>query len=168
MYSRWVGVTKEKVELSNGEVIDDFYKIRVSDASAAVALTDDGRIVLKSEYRYCYNEELNELPSGVFEPGEKDPLIVAKRELQEETGYKSDDWSYLGPTIENSAKLTNTIHLFLARNCKKNGEQHLDKTEEIVVLLLPMEEAVQMVMDGKIPCNCTAHGILRAARMMGV
>jgi len=166
--NRWVSVTKENVQLPNGEVIEDFYKVKVSDASATIAITEDGKIVLKSEYRHCYEQELIELPSGVFEPGEKDPLAVAKRELLEETGYTSDEWTYLGGTIENSAKLTNTIHLFAAKNCRKVSAQRLDKTEEIHVLVLSLSEAVEMVLDNRICCNCTAHGILEIARMMGV
>ena len=133
-----------------------------------MALTEDNQIVLKNEYRYCYDRELIELPSGIFEDNEKDPLIVAKRELLEETGYASDDWIYLGDTIENSAKLTNTIHLYLAKDCKKVSDQHLDKTEDIDVLIIPFDEAVNMVMENKVCCNCTAHAILKAARIMGI
>ena len=163
--NRWIGVTKEKVQLPNGEVIEDFYKVRVSNSSAVIALTDEGNIVLKSEYRHCYEKELIEVPSGVFEPGESDPLDVAKRELLEETGYASDDWTYLGETIEDPAKLTNTIHLFLAKSCKKISEQHLDKTEEIDVLVIPLDDAVDMVMDNRICCNSTAHAVLKAKEL---
>ena len=165
--NRWVGVTKETVELPNGEVINDFYKIRVSSAAAIIALTED-KIILKIEYRHCYQRELIELPSGIFEPEETDPLDVAKRELLQETGYSSDKWTYLGPTIENSAKLTNTIHLYLAKDCKKVSDQQLDKTEDIDVLIMPLDEAVNMVMENKVCCNCTSHAILKAARIMGI
>lgn len=166
--NRWIGVKREKVLLPNGEIIEDFYKVRVSNASAVVAMTDNMELVLKKEYRYCYDAELIELPSGVFEPAETDPLDVAKRELMEETGYQSDNWDYLGATIEDSAKLTNHIHLYLARGCRKMGTQHLDLTEDIDVLVLPIEEAVQMVMDNQISCSCSAHAILKVARMMGL
>lgn len=161
--NRWVGVQKEKVELPNGEIIDEFYKIRVCSASAVIALTEENEIILKSEYRHCYERVLIELPSGIFEENETDPLMVAKRELLEETGYESDDWTYLGPTIENSAKLTNTIHLYLAKGCRKESEQNLDKTESIDVVKVPLKDAVNMVMKGDVPCNTTAHGILRVA-----
>ena len=166
--SRWVSVYREEIELPNGVLIEDFYKVKVLDASAIVAITKEGKIILKSEYRHCYKQELIELPSGVFEKEENDPLDTAKRELLEETGYSSDDWVYLGGTIENSAKLTNTIHLYLAKGCRRVSEQHLDRTENIRVLVLPISEAVEMVLDNRICCNCTAQGILRVARMMGV
>lgn len=166
--NRWIGVQKEKVELPNGKIIDEFYKIRVCSASAVIALTEDMQIILKSEYRHCYERDLIELPSGIFEENETDPLKVAQRELLEETGYESDDWTYLGPTIENSAKLTNTIHLYLAKGCKKVSEQHLDKTESIEIVKIPLKDALNMVMKGEVPCNTTAHGILRAPMMNGI
>lgn len=164
--NRWIAVRKDKVELPNGQKIDDFYSVTISDAAAIVAVDEDGNIVLKREYKYATGEELIEIPAGMFEPGEKDPLFVAKRELLEETGYESDDWIYFGDTLESSSKLTNRMHIFLAQKCRKVCNQNLDKTEEIDVLVVPFCEAVEMVMRNEIKCNSSAHGILRAARMM--
>ena len=164
----WVKVRRDSVRLPNGVTIDDFYAITIRDASAVVALDEGGNLILKREYRYCYDRELLEIPAGAFEPGETDPLAVARRELLEETGYVSDDWEYFGPTVESSAKMTNFMHIFLARNCRKVAPQHLDATEELTVELVPLEQAVDMVMTNEICCNSSAHGILRAARMLGV
>lgn len=133
-----------------------------------MALDDAGNIILKKEYRYCYDRDLIEVPAGTFEEGETDGLSVAKRELLEETGYISEDWQYLGATVESSAKLTNYMHIYFANHCRKVSGQHLDATEELDVLLVPMGQAVEMVMDNEICCNSSAHGILRVARMLGV
>ena len=162
----WVKVRRDRVSLPNGARIDDFYAITIRDASAIVALDEAGNLILKREYRYCYDRELLEIPAGAFEDGETDPLAVARRELLEETGYISDCWEYLGPTVESSAKMTNYMHIFLARNCRKVAGQNLDETEELTVELVPMEKAVDMVLRGEICCNSSAHGILRAARML--
>ena len=162
----WVKVRRDGVVLPNGANMDDFYAITIRDASAIVALDEGGNLILKREYRYCYDRELLEIPAGAFEPGETDPLLVAKRELLEETGYVSDDWEYLGPTVESSAKLTNFMHIFLARNCRKVALQQLDATEELTVELVPLSKAVDMVMTNEICCNSSAHEILRAARMV--
>lgn len=86
------------------------------------ALTSDGCILLKQEYRYACGEKVIECPAGMFEQGEA-ALMVAKRELLEETGYSSDQWTYLGPTMESTSKLTNTMHLFMAENCTCVSEQ---------------------------------------------
>ena len=91
---------------------------------------------------------------------------MAKRELLEETGYSSDDWVYFGPMWESTSKLTNHMHLFLARDCVKVAKQHLDENEHLTVMRVKLEEAVNMVMDGRINANSTAHLILRAARLL--
>ena len=93
----WVKVRRDRVVLPNGVKMDDFYAITIRDASAIVALDEGGNLILKREYRYCYDRELLEIPAGAFNDGETDPLVVAKRELLEETGYSSDHWEYLGP-----------------------------------------------------------------------
>ena len=95
-------------------------------------------------------------------------LPIAKRELLEETGYVSDDWQYIGATVESSAKLTNYMHLYFANHCRKVSEQHLDPTEELDVLVVPLKQAVEMVMNNEICCNSSAHGILWAAKNLGV
>lgn len=164
--SPWVTVRRDAVSLPNGAQIDDFYAVTIRDASAIVALDGAGNLILKREYRYCYDRELIEIPAGAFDDGETDPLIVAKRELLEETGYVSDCWEYLGATVESSAKMTNYMHLFLARDCRQVGGQTLDETEELIPLRIPLEQAVEMVMTNEICCNSSAHGILRVARML--
>ena len=166
--TRWVKVRRDSVDLPNGQHIDDFYAITINDAAAIVAVDEDGNIILKREYRYCYGRDLIEVPAGTFEQGETDGLAVAKRELLEETGYVSDDWQYIGATVESSAKLTNYMHIYFANHCRKISGQHLDATEELEVLVMPLKQAVEMVMNNEICCNSSAHGILWAARRLGV
>lgn len=166
--NHWVKVRRDAVELPNGQSIDDFYAVTINDAAAIVALDDKGNIILKNEYRYCYDRNLIEVPAGTFEENETDGFAVAKRELLEETGYVSDNWTYLGATVESSAKLTNYMHIYFANHCRKVSGQHLDDTEELDVIVIPLSEAVEMVMKNEICCNSSAHGILQVARMLGV
>lgn len=163
-----VVVQKNKVELPDGAVIEDFYTLTIPDAAMVAAVTEDRDILLKSEYRYACGEDMIECPAGMFEENETDPLAVAKRELLEETGYTSDDWLYLGPTKESTSKLTNTMHLFLARNAIRVSSQHLDPNEHVYVMKVSLEAAVEMVMGGILKANSTAHLILKVARIMGV
>lgn len=163
-----VAVRENAVELPDGAVIDDFYTVTIPDAAMIAAITEDGKIILKTEFRYACGEEVIECPAGMFDKAESDPLIVAKRELLEETGYTSNEWTYFGPTLESTAKLTNRLHLFLALNCVKTGDQKLDRNEHLTVQLVKLKDAVDMVMNGKINANGTVHLILRTARMLGV
>lgn len=166
--NKWLTVKKEAVDIPNGTSIDDFYTITIPDAAAIVAVTEDEKIVLKREYKHATGEVLIEVPAGMFEPNETDGLEVAKRELLEETGYTSDNWTYFRDTVESSSKLSNRMYIYLAQNCKKVSGQKLDATEELDVLVVDMEEVIEMVMCNEIKCNSSAHGILRAARMLGV
>lgn len=162
-----VTVHKDAVQLPDGAVIDDFYTVTIPDAAMVAALTLEGNILLKSEYRYACKREVIECPAGMFEEGETDPLTVAKRELLEETGYISYDWLYLGATLESTSKITNRMHLFLAKNCTQISTQHLDENEHLIVMAVPLDEAVDMVMKGTINANSTAHLVLKVARMVG-
>ena len=160
----YVSVMKDKVQLPDGAVIDDFYTVKIQDAALIVALTPDNQVLLKTEYRYACGCDVIECPAGMVEENE-DPRVTAERELYEETGYKSDNWTYLGPTWESTSKLTNTMHLFLAQNCVKVSSQHLDINEHMTVTAVPLSTAVEMVMSGTINANSTAHAILKVAEL---
>lgn len=161
-----VNIHKNKGELPDGAVIDDFYTVTIPDAAMVAAITDGGEIRLKKEFRYAIGEDVIECPAGMFEENETDPLVVAKRELLEETGYTSDSWTYLGQTLESTSKLTNRMHLLLAANAVPTASQHLDPNEHVEVMKVRLDDAVKMVMDGRITANSTAHLILKVARIL--
>ena len=166
--TRWVTVRKDSVDLPNGTFIDDFYTVTIPDAVFVVAVTESREIVLKKEFRYPHHQDLIEIPGGIFEPGETDSLTVAKRELLEETGFVSDEWTDLGTVIVDPGKLTNRLHLWFANNCRRVSEQQLDETEIIDVLVIPIEQAIEMVLRNEICCAGTGYAILRVARMLGI
>ncbi len=162
----YVSVSENKVQLPDGAVIEDFYTVTIADAAMIAAVTTDGKILLKKEFRYSCGEEVIECPAGMFEKNEADPLAVAKRELLEETGYASEKWTCLGPTIDNPSKLTNRMYLFLAEDCVKVADQKLDANEHLSVMAVPLQTAVDMVMDGRINANTVAHLILKTERIL--
>jgi ADP-ribose pyrophosphatase len=165
--TQWIKVYKDAVELPNGMHVEDFYKVGLNDASAIVGMDNQKNIILVKQYRYCCGCCSIEIPAGTFEMNDDDGLEVVKRELLEETGYVSDCWQYLGSVFESSAKLTNQMHLYFASNCRKIGKQNLDEVEEIQVIVVPFEKAIEMVMDNEIRCSSSANGILRVARLLG-
>lgn len=83
-------------------------------------------------------------PGGRIEEGE-DPLEGAKRELIEETGYTCEDWE-LFKTYEPFHKMDWKIHYYIARNCKKTAEPHLDAGEQIEIKLLSFDEYIEFLM----------------------
>ena len=162
---RFCTVKKNHIQIPDGSEISDFYTVTIPDAVLVAAFTTDNQIILKREYRFACGADVIECPAGMVENGE-DPLTTAKRELLEETGYSSDQWTWLGPTWESTSKLTNHMWLFVARDCKKVSNQHLDANERVDVLKMTIEEAVDMVMENQINANSSAHAILKAARLM--
>ena len=85
----------------------------------------------------------------------------------EETGYENPDWTYRGQTLESTSKLTNRMHLYLAKKCIKVSSQQLDEKEHLSVMKVKLNDAVDMVMDGTINANSTAHLILKVLWMIG-
>ena len=162
--TEYVKVDKDDVILPQGREIKDFYKVTIKDCAAIVAITPNNQIILKKEYRHCYGQDLIEIPAGVLEDGEN-PLETAKRELQEETGYRSEKWTYLGKTVESSAKLTNYMYIYLAEDCEKVSDQKLDYGEDIEVIEVSLNEAVEMIMNNEIICSSSIGAILKVERM---
>ena len=112
------------MQLPDGAVIDDFYTVTIPDAAMVAAITTNGEILLKKEYRYACGMEVIECPAGMFNPDEKDPLAVAKRELLEETGLTANSMAlfgvFSGPETHyvypNGDEVSNVDVVFLCRN----------------------------------------------------
>ena len=161
----WIKVRKDSVKLPSGHIIDDYYVVEKNDVALVVALDEDNRVILKSEYRYPIDSMLIEIPGGVIEE-DGDPLEAAKRELLEETGYNSDQWEYLGVFYDHPTRDINNLHLFLAKNVSKVSEQSLDEAEDISFSFTPIAKAVQMVMDNEIKVSGSAIAILKVFHLM--
>ena len=101
-----------------------------------------------------------EIPAGKLEKGE-DPFFAAVRELEEETGFKSDCFVKLGEYWPTVGYCTETVHLYLAKMLSK-GETHFDSDEFISLVKMPFEKAYEMCMNGELPDGKTQLAILKA------
>jgi ADP-ribose pyrophosphatase len=105
------------------------------------------------------------LPAGYVEDGET-PDQTARRELQEETGYTSDEWRALGSFTVDGNYGVCTQHVFLARNARRTsdagGAGH-DDLEEIELLTLPLDEALTALARGEIAQLSSAAALALAA-----
>lgn len=122
--------------------------IRHPGASAILAFLDDETVLLVEQFRVALNKILLEIPAGKLEKGE-DPKVCAYRELEEETGYKSEDIEYLG-TIATGAGFTDEqIHIYKATNLYK-GVKGGDDDEFIEAKPYKIKEIKEMIKDGRI------------------
>lgn len=135
------------------------------DGVAVLPITEDGDIILVSQYRYPFEKEVLEAPAGKVEPGE-DHYDCGVRELSEETGYSAEKIEYLGFVYPSPGCMTERIHLYIARDLTE-GETHPDEGEYVEVKKFRFEEALKMCDEGKIDDAKTAVLLLRAARILG-
>lgn len=156
---RLLQVYKDDIELPNGAKTTREY-IKHVGAVAVVAIDDNNRIVMETQYRYPFGRAMLEIPAGKLDGPNEDPLEAAKRELEEETGIRASEYKYLGPLFPTVAYSSETIHLYWAKGLKF-GERHLDEDESINVRMMDFEEVVKMVLDGRIGDSKTQAAVLK-------
>ena len=138
-----------------GRVIDlEVDQIRLPDGHDSIR-----ELLMVRQFRYPFHSVLLELPAGKLEPGEI-PLEAAKREQKEETGTQAEEYISLGKCYATPAYCTEQIHLWACR-VTAFGEQHLDEGEFLEVVTVPLEKAVEMVLNNEIPDGKTQVGILK-------
>lgn len=157
--NKWVTIRQDEVELPKGEIIDDFFVIVRPDIALVFPITENQEIVFVRQYRHATGEILLELPAGSFHPEIEDAEVAARRELEEETGYVAKDWVKLATLYDNPIKDTNKIHLFLAKNVQLIGIQNLDVTEDLEVVLMPIERVIAKINQGEIRVSGTIAAI---------
>jgi len=138
---------RDQVSLPDGEMAIREY-LTHPGAVAIVAILDDGRVLLERQYRYPITKACIEIPAGKLDPSE-DHLVCAKRELEEETGYTANKWSYIRrihPVISYS---TEFIDIYLAEDLVP-GKSHLDEEEFLDVFAAPLEQLMGWVEGGEI------------------
>lgn len=133
-------------ELYNGKTAV-FEKLKRPDTAIIIPVLPDGTIIIADQ------EQPDKAPfigllGGRVDEGEES-LEAAKRELKEESGYESDDWS-LFSAVQPISKMDWTIFTFVARNCKKTGDQNLDGGEKVTLRTVSLDELMEMVVEDKL------------------
>lgn len=125
----------EQIELPDGHIIDDYYQVYLPDSVLIFARDPEGMVVVERAYKHGLRQVSLVLPAGGVEQGEQ-PLEAARRELLEETGYRSDRWSSLGTFQSNANQGGGRIFMFEALNAMKIAEPESGDLEEIEIVLL--------------------------------
>ncbi len=146
----WFTVRKDRCITPQNTIVDPYYVYEFPTWAAAVALTEDNKVVMVRQYRHALGETLFEIPGGCVDDTDSDPEAGIARELLEETGYRFSSYEYLGKISANPSTNTNLMHMYLATGGQKVAGQHLDPNEEIEVYLFSIDEVKQMLADNVI------------------
>ena len=159
-----VHLYKDKIELPNGNTSVREY-VKHLGAVCIIPITNENEVLLVKQYRYAVGEVLTEIPAGKLDYAGEDPLSAAIRELSEETGAVAKNIIPLGIYYGSPAIMGEKIHMYLATGLSFKT-QHLDDDEFLDVIKMPLEEAVNRVLDGTLRDGKTQSAILRAAAMI--
>lgn len=151
-------VYKDHMEFSNGNTAKwDF--IRHDGAAAVVPVMEDGRILMVSQYRNALERMTLEIPAGKLDQPGEPGIECARRELEEETGYRSEELEWLLSLRTTVAFCNEKIEIFVARNLIPSC-QHLDEDEFVDVKAYTLKELKEMIFSGKIEDSKTIAAIL--------
>jgi ADP-ribose pyrophosphatase len=133
-------------------------------AVAVIALNEQGDLLMVRQYRHATGEILLEIPAGKRDPGE-DPLTCARRELEEETGFRARQWKSLFSYFSTPGFSDELLYIIMASDLEP-GVAHTDDEEFIEVATVPVAEALRMVFRGEIRDAKSIIGILVLNRMI--
>lgn len=170
-------VSRERI--FDGKVIDvEKWTVRLPDgalapreivlhrgAAAVVAVDDAGFVTLVRQHRVAVGEVTLEIPAGKLDAPGEDPLVCAKRELEEETGLRAQRWQPLTVLLTTPGFSSERIALYLATGLSA-AKAHPDEDEFLDVVRMPLGEAIERVMRGELCDGKSAVGLLMAGRLL--
>ncbi len=171
----WIDFRKVRYRYPDGREFGPFYQYSRKSYSVIVRVLPDGRFLCVRQFRQGIGETTTEFPAGGIEADgseygqvtREDALAAAKRELKEETGYESDEWTHLITIPSNATIADNYAHVFLARNCRKVSGLHLDVTEDLEPVIVTKEEIETMISEGRFQQMGHVMAYLLAVRKAG-
>jgi 8-oxo-dGTP pyrophosphatase MutT (NUDIX family) len=159
----WIRVREDQVIQPDGES-GTFGIVELIPAVAVLPVHEDGTVSLVRVFRYTVNAECIETVAGGLSDGEA-AEDAARRELQEEIGLAADELIDLGETHQTTEIVVSPVRLFVARGLRE-VPSHQDPTEELSRLDVPLSEAVEWALHGRIVHAATVSLILRASHLL--
>lgn len=142
--SKFVNIYEDKVELPNGETINDYTVVEKPNIVMIVATDNENNILILNEYKYGANEFLLTLPAGHKKENEK-PIETAKRELLEETGFITNEFEEVGILYDYPTKDLHKVFIVRARNVLNKKIIRHEKTEFINYRLISIDELKKQI-----------------------
>ncbi|MBR4575906.1 MAG: NUDIX hydrolase [Clostridia bacterium] len=152
---QWIDFRRSAYRFPDGRVFEPYYSYSRRDYAVIVASDEEGRFLCVRQFRQGIRQVTTEFPAGGIErkDGEsctaEQALAAAKRELLEETGCESAQWTHL-LTVPSQATLSdNFAWIFRAENCRPVAGQRLDDMELLDVLKFSPSEIEEMIFSGR-------------------
>jgi len=140
-------LVSDQVIWTNGKRVNQSLIIH-SGISVMLPVLAPDLIILIKQYRYGSNDSIWELPAGTIIPGET-PLQCAKREIEEEIGYKAENWKKLISCYTSPHHSTEKVHCFIGANLVKT-QINPDENEIITAKIFPVNKVKEFISNGKI------------------
>ncbi len=154
-----VDLRVDEVSLPNGKTAKREL-IKHPGAVAVIPITKDNKIVLVEQFRKPLEKSLVEIPAGKVEIGEA-PEVTARRELEEETGYTTNELSFVTSFYTSPGFADELMHIYITDELEKMDTQpESDEDEFVEVLELTLEEAKELVEQERIHDAKTNYAIL--------
>jgi 8-oxo-dGTP pyrophosphatase MutT (NUDIX family) len=157
---RWISLRSERLRNAAGQEVAPWYVLDYPDWVVAVLLTADDRLVLVRQWRQGARSWSLELPGGVIDRDDPDPLAAARREALEETGHGAAEWRYLTAGWANPAMQTNRLHVVLGTDATPVAPTAHEVGETIRVETLPVAVVLAGIGGGLIGQSMHVGAIL--------
>ena len=167
VHDRWIHLRAETWENGAGAALDPWYVLHWPDWVHVLALTRDDRAVMVRQWRPGLGAASLELPGGVMERGETDPVAAGRREMLEETGYDAREFRALPPLSPDPAHASNRVRFLLALGAERVAEPRPDPTEEIAVELHAVADLLEGLSRGAVANASHVGGVLLGLRAAG-
>ncbi len=129
--------------------------------------TSQSHVMLVRQYRPALHRLTLELPAGMRDRDGEAPLVTAQRELREEVGLEAARWARLGRHVSAPGISDSRVEIFLARDLRKvDHDRHGPEERHMTIERIPLDEALAMVVDGRIDDAKTVIGLLLTERLL--
>lgn len=163
----WFKMRQDRVLKGNGQEMFPYYVLEYTNWACVFPITKDGKIILVRQYRYALGQWSIELPGGIMDAHETEPVVAARRELLEETGHSCGELVQVAAIAPNPATQNNLMYCFVAKDCELTHEQSFDENEELEVVLATMEEVKTLLREQKIVQSLHTACMMYALQYLG-
>jgi len=159
-------VRDDRVRYGDGEIRRQY--VAHTGAVAVVAIDDEGRALLIQQYRHPIRHRDWELPAGLLDVPGEEPLLAAQRELAEEADLTARHWEPLVSSWTTPGGNDEMIHVFLATgvSAAESAHDREDEEADIRVEWVPLQDAVEAVLSGRMHNGILSIGVLAAERRL--